>query len=134
MDEKWTAWNPVEIPEGKYELIRLEQNWDGLQLVFDDERYKVEVTYKEKFLAFRSCDEGDRWKTVSTVLADNDGKFFKNKLLFKVENSEYKKWFQSENYAKWDESDYEHHAFVTANDIIDVLAFGEPTVKVEKIS
>ena len=133
MEEKWIAWNPATIPEGQYELIRLEQSWDGVKLTFDDEKYRVVVTYHDNLLSFRSCDEGDRWRTVAEVLSRNDGKFFKNKLLFKVENSNYKKWFQSESYDKWDESEYEHHAFVTVNDIIDVLAFSEPVVKVEKI-
>lgn len=132
MKEEWIEWTTT-IPEGKYELISLCQDWDGLKLVFDDEIYKVEVIYTEGFLTVRSCDEGDRWKTIDAVLAEKGGKFFKNKLFFKVYNSEYKKWYTEESFSVRKDQEFEHHAYVTANDIVDVLALCDPKVEVTKM-
>ena len=133
MKEKWSIWNPVILPEGKFELISLEQNWSGVKLVFDNEKNKIEICYKEEFLAFRSCDESDRWKTIDSVLEEKGGHFFKNKLFFKVENSNFKKWFIQEKFNVINENEFEHHAFVAMNDIIDVLALHEPIIQVTKI-
>lgn len=133
MKEKWMEWTPTIIPEGKYELISLHQDWDGLKLIFDDEIHRVVVMYTEGFLAVRSCDEGDRWKTVDAVLAENGGEFFKKKLFFKVYNSEYKKWYIDESFAVRNDNEFEHHSYVTANDIVDILALCDPKVEVTKI-
>ena len=122
MKENWSVWRSTNIPKGKYELISLEQNWNEVKLIFDDEKTKIEVIYKEEILAFRSCDESDRWKTIDTILAEKGGDFFKNKLLFKVENSEFKQWYIQENFNIRNETEFEHHVFVAMNDIIDVLA------------
>lgn len=133
MDEKWNIWKPISIPNGKYELMSLQLDGDGLKLIFDDENIKVVVCYKETYLSFRCCDEGDRWKTVDNVLSKEGGSFFKDKLFFKIENSEYKKWFMDETFGIWSEDDFEHHAYVTANDIVDVLAGREPEISVISI-
>lgn len=103
------------------------------KLVFDDEKIRIEVFYKEELLAFRSCDEGNRWKTVDSVLGMKGKEFFKNKLFFKVENSNSKKWYSQETFNTSKENEFEHYAFVTMNDIIDVLALHEPTIRVTKI-
>ncbi len=133
MKENWSVWRSTNIPKGKYELISLEQNWNEVKLIFDDEKTKIEVIYKEEILAFRSCDESDRWKTIDTILAEKGGDFFKNKLLFKVENSEFKQWYIQENFNIRNETEFEHHVFVAMNDIIDVLALHEPIIQITLI-
>lgn len=134
MKEKWNKWIPENnIPDGEYELISLQQNWDNVKLVFDDEKYNVEVIYNEEILAFRSCDEGDRWNTIDKVLGDYGKEFLKGWLFYKVENSDFKKWFVNETLGVRKESEFEHHVFVTANDVVDVLALKEPMVKICKL-
>lgn len=128
--EKWSIWMPDIIPVGDYELTELCQNRNGLKLIFDNELIRVKVTYEAEILAFRSCDEGDRWRTIDSVLGINGGDFFKGRLLFKVDNSEFKNWFIQENFAMREECEFEHHAFITANDVIDVLALHEPQINV----
>lgn len=134
MEEKWTKWASNPIPNGNYELMEICQNWDGLRLVFCNNKRRIVVVYKEEILAFRSCDEGDRWKTVDEVLAMNGKEFFKDNLFFRVNNSEFKKWFCQENFGVREESEFDHHAFVTANDIVDVLALHVPEIKIESLS
>lgn len=112
-------------------MIKVQQDYDGLKLLFDDEKILIEVIFKNELLAFRSCDEGDRWKTVDSVLSEYGSDFFKGKLFFKVENSEFKEWFEKETFGVNNKSEFTHYAFVTPNDIFDVLAFGDPVINVE---
>ena len=132
MKEKWTIWN-TNIPDGQYELIRLQQDWDGLYMLFDDEKKSIEVRFKEGFLALRSCDESDRWKTIGDVLSENGGKFFVDKLIFEVENSEFKEWFIRENMTDKYGENIKHYAFVTVNDVIDILALGIPFLTIKDL-
>ena len=75
----------------------------------------------------------DRWKTVDRVLSEKGGDFFKGKLFFKVENSEFIKWFEEEKFGITDTCGLTHYAFITRNDIIDVLAVCEPEIKVKQL-
>ena len=133
MEEIWNYWMPINIPDGQYELIELCQTFDGVKLVFDNEILLITVHYKDELLSFRYCDEGDRWNTVDKVLASKGKYFFKNKLTFIVENSDFKNWYALETFNKWLPSEFEHHSFVTANDIIDVLALHSPTISIEEL-
>lgn len=133
MKEKWSIWTPVHIHKSQYELISLQQDWNGVKIIFDDEKIQIEVTYGEELLAFRSCDEGDRWKTIDNVLYENGKNFFRGQLFFKVENSEFKNWYMQENFDIIKEMEFEHHVFITANNIIDVLSLKEPKIKVLNI-
>jgi len=130
MEEQWYQCNPVAFPEGRYELIELTQTFDGLKLVFDDGKSSITVEYKDELLAFRSCDESDRWRTISDVLATHEKGFLPYKLMFKVENSDFKKWFVRECFGIREMDEFEHHCFVTPNDIVDVLAVHEPEIQI----
>lgn len=48
-------------------------------------------------------------------------------------NSEYKKWYIDESFAVRNDNEFEHHSYVTANDIVDILALCDPKVEVTKI-
>lgn len=133
MKEEWSIWTPSVIPVGNYELIKLQQDWNGMGLVFEDDNIRVEISYKEELLAFRSCDEGDRWRTVDEILREKGYDFLKNKLLFKVESSEFKEWYVKEGYHVRNMNEFEHHAFVTGNDIVDVLALTTPKIKTVRL-
>ena len=128
--ERWILWNTVSIPTGQYELIKVQYDCEGLKLLFDDEKILIEVTYGNEVLAFRCCDEGDRWKTVDSVLSKYGADFFKGKLFFKVENSEFKEWFEKEKFGILTKHEFIHYAFVTQNDIVDVLALNDPVIKI----
>lgn len=122
------------IPEGEYELVKLQQDRNGLQLVFESYVNNVEIIYQEELLALRSCDEGDRWKFVDSILMDKGRYYFKNKLAFIIEeDSEFKQWFIQESYQTRRENEFQHYMFVTRNDIIDVLALHEPVIKISDL-
>lgn len=133
MIEEWKKWNIDDIPAERYELFEIQLNENGLTIILGSENIKLEIMYKETYLMFRCSDEGYRWKTVDAILNKEGGGFFKTNFFFKVENSEYKKWFINENFETWTETEFEHHAYVTDNDIVDVLARCEPVINVKRL-
>ena len=132
--EQWERWNSPELVADDYELKSLVQDWEGLTLVFLGRKTEVTIVYHEQLLSFRSCDEGDRWKTVDTVLADHGGHFFRGWLAYKVSESDYASWFSRETFGSTAVDKILHLSFVTANDIIDVLSLREPAVTISSIA
>lgn len=127
-------WNSHELVADDYELKSLVQDLEGLTLVFLGRKTEVTLVYREQLLSFRSCDEGDRWKTVDTVLADHGKHFFRGWLAYKVSESDYASWFSRETFGSTTTDEILHLAFVTANDIVDVLSLREPSVTISCIS
>lgn len=132
MSEKWSVWPIVTLPEDVYELMDLQMDGGGLKLIFESKVLRVKVFYEEGLLIFRCSDEGMRWKTIDNVLAERGRTFFKGKLFFKVENSDFKEWFMQETFFTRDGEKIEHHAFVTIDDMVDVLAVHDPIIEVSE--
>lgn len=132
--ERWERWDNPALVADDYELKRLVQDWEGLTLVFLGRKTELTIVYHEQLLSFRSCDESDRWKTVDTVLADHGKNFFRNWPAYKVSASRYASWFAQETFDTTKVDEMLHLAFVTANDIIDVLSLREPTVTLSYIT
>ena len=132
--ERWERWNNHELAADDYELKSLVQSREGLTLVFLGRKTEVTIVYREQLLSFCSCDESDRWKTVDTVLADHGKHFFRGWLAYKVSESSYAGWFAQETFDVTTVDEILHLAFVTANDIIDVLSLREPCVTISCIA
>lgn len=132
--ERWERWNSHDLVADDYELKSLVQDWEGLTLVFLGLKTEVTIVYHEQFLSFRSCDESDRWKTVDTVLADHGKNFFRNWLVYKISESSYASWFAQETFDSTTVDEILHLAFVTANDVIDVLSLREPSITISCIT
>ncbi|MBD5101364.1 MAG: hypothetical protein HDT27_01460 [Subdoligranulum sp.] len=131
MIEKWHSCVEFNIPSSCYELLSICEDINGLKIIFCDEIRHIKITYSTQYLAYRCCDEADRWKRISEVLFENGNDYFKKNLVSIVENSELKKWFMSETSFCYKDQQVQHHSFVTRNDVIDVLAVGFPLVEVE---
>lgn len=131
--EKWERWDNKERMADEYELKCLIQDREGLKLVFLGLKTEVAVVYNEQLLSFRSCDEGDRWNTIANVLADHGKQFFHRGLVYKITASNYANWFSGETFESTKVDEILHLAFVTANDIIDVLSLEEPVITIYNI-
>ena len=129
--ENWLRWEALKIPEGKYELIKLEQNFDGVYIILDDEINRIAISFEPGVLAIRTSDEGDRWRTISEVVSRNSGDYFVGKPIYVVRNSEFRHWYDKESFST--KGNYTHYAIITGNDVVDILAMVEPKVEVEKM-
>jgi hypothetical protein len=130
MDEKWFACKKFNIPNGRYELLSICEAESGLQIIFCDTKRHVKVFYPTQYLAYRKCDESDCWKRLAQVLTKNRECYFKENLFSIVENSEFKQWFIDGSSFNYNEEQLQHHAFVTPNEVVDVLALDFPSVDI----
>lgn len=132
--ETWEKWSNNELVADDYELKSLVQDQEGLTLIFLGRKTEVTIVYHEQLLSFRSCDESDRWRTVDNVLVDHGKHFFRNWLTYRVCESSYASWFAHETFDSTSVDEILHLAFVTPNDIIDVLSLREPSITISFIA
>ena len=125
----WVPYKQKILTMEGFELVSLHQGYDGLQIIFDNTYEYVKYGF-DSFLFYSSSDESDRWRTISTVLANYGKDFFKSSIAFEIENSSLIEWFNKESFNKYDGWDIHHFSFVGMNDIVDVLSLTEPEIEV----
>jgi hypothetical protein len=63
-------------------------------------------------------------------LKNSDKYFFRNWFLFQVENSKLSRWAAEESCGFYEEEELKHFCIVTSEELIDILASFDPTVKI----
>ncbi|WP_346353373.1 hypothetical protein [Azotosporobacter soli] len=132
--EMWNKWEPINDTPIKLFGCRTIDDKDGLTLFFVNEMWqkKLKISFEEGVLAFRVTDEGKRLKLID-FLDETYGKaFYTEWMLFKVTQSDYIEWFNEQTFSIYETFNIVHYAFLTGNEIIEVLATAEPIV--EKIN
>jgi hypothetical protein len=128
--EQWVQWKPIKgLPYQLY-LEKLIHSKNRLFMEFKDEDKKVtvHVLFEGSAISYRNADEGDRYRTI-VFLSENYGDdFYTECPFFKVKYSSYIEWFRQESYSAY--NDVDHYAFITPNDIVDVLSTDAPKVSV----
>jgi hypothetical protein len=130
--EQWKKWEPINgIPTRiyKYSLI---DNENGIVITFDNETNdtKLIITFDSILLSYRNTDEGALIETWKYLDENNGTNFYSQWPLFKIENSKYLKWFLSESSGIYQSRTVEHYAFLTPNDVIEVLSTSAPTINI----
>ncbi|MEP3279147.1 MAG: hypothetical protein ABJN26_25375 [Stappiaceae bacterium] len=124
MAEKLKRWaTGTDIPDSMF-LHSLLDDTDGLHLVFvrSDEQKTIKISF-DTYLSFRNADEGDRLKFLNEV----EG--LEKWPLYIVENSEFLKWFHEQTYNIHQAVDIKHYAFITPDDIVEILARDAPVIE-----
>ena len=129
-------WEQVKINEikkdyGKADYAKIYDDENGLHiiLVFENEM-QIEFLFESSALSYTVCDEGRRLKTIDFILKQYGEAFFEGGPVYMVFNSRYMNWFHEESYGIISEYAVSHYAFITSNDIIDVLTAYAPVVRV----
>lgn len=126
--DKWHKWIPIEdLPKSIY-LHSLTDNNNGLTLIFEneDETIKIIVNFESSAISYRNTDETGLLSTIKHW-HDNYDKYFFKWPFHKSQNSSYIRWLEDER-GYIDE--IEHYAFITPNDIIEVLSIAPPDITV----
>ncbi len=135
MQEEWAKLNQYGIPEGQFIVSVFLQNSEGTKIVLEDGRTMVEVFFDGIPVLVRNSVANIRMRTWSEVqLKCQDKLIFRNTFFFKVRNSILTKWVIEESCGFYDESQLKHYCIVTGEEVIDILATFEPTVKVTNLS
>lgn len=130
MEEKWTEYKNIVIPEGVYEITEVIQNFEGTKLTLESDTFKIVILF-EFADSVRISDEGRRIKTYQECKElQTYRKNFNGNPIYVVEKSLFKKWIIEESVGIYTEST--HYAVVTKNDIVDVLSYQEPIINIYK--
>lgn len=127
--EKWTKWIPLtEIPAVLYPESICDTK-KGLVITFKDEKKQlINFTFDGTLLSYRNTEEGVFLKTLSYLQQHYDSSFYNSWALFKVQNSDYLKWFKQESLGAYEDQHIEHYVFYTADVVTEVLSFYPPDV------
>lgn len=134
IQEEWIKLKQYEIPDGKFIVTSFVQNSDGTKILLDDERITVEIFFDGIPVLARNSVENMRMRTWSEVQLKYCDKFiFRNTFFFEVKNSKLIKWVMEESCGFYDESQLRHFCIVTTEEMIDIIAAFDPTVKVNNL-
>ncbi|CAD5903199.1 hypothetical protein [Carnobacterium maltaromaticum] len=131
MDSKIVGeWNPVQVPKESYELEAINYDNKGLLIRLESIQTIVTIHFPGVIEGFRTTDEGNRWKTVSEILSTHNKGIFAGRILFKVSESDFSKWIESESFNFIQKDDVTHYLIVTSNDLTDILAYEDPIISI----
>lgn len=129
--EEWVKWDPVGMPKGDYIVTDFVQNAEGVKIILDDEENVIQIVFDGIPSIIRISVEGLRMRTCREVLERyQDNLFFRNCFLFKIENSQLSKWAEEESCGFYKAEQFKHFCIVTTEEVIDIVATFEPTIKV----
>ena len=128
--EEWIKIINIDIPDGRYIVTSLVQDLHGTKISLDDEEHFVEIFFDGIPILVRDTVEGMRMRTYSNAqLKYNDRYMFSKSFFFEVKNSELVKWCVQESCGCYEENELRHFCIITMEELIDIVATFEPTVK-----
>lgn len=124
---KWVPWQPHDKIGAKLDLVSFlfDENGIFIRLRDLDTSEDYELKYDSVF-SFRNSDEGRRLRLLNTLSEIYGDRFYKEWSIFKVESSDYLKWFHEETYGMYESYDIEHHVYITSNDILEIVTAHAP--------
>lgn len=133
--QKWKKWEPVQGIPGTLYAESLYDSKDGFVIRFRDETKskKIIVTFEGVIFSYRWADEGSLLKTLSFLTQNYGVDFYAHWTCFKVENSDYIKWFLDESSGRYDKNEVKHFVFQTPDDVIEVLSSYDPKIEIQNI-
>jgi len=106
----------------KYPVLHLDEIWeraDTLDLIAVTEDESERVTFRfDAFFAFRKVKEGDALQTLATLTEQKvEAKFY-----YRVEDSEFVRWFHEESYHVREGQPAENIMLMFEDDVVEVIA------------
>jgi hypothetical protein len=124
--DRYELWTLLPGVRGCADYKDLRHTWDGLEIRVIDRATRGVIRIRfERTYAFRSADEGDRYRTLMRMEKQRTlGETFQV-----VRNSSFLRWFGEETCHDYLLDRLVHYAIYTSDDCIDVLSDTPPTVE-----
>lgn len=132
VSEEWIRWMPIEGLARKYYVEEISDAMNGYSIVLCDstnEGKKIKIFFEYSVRAFRSTDESLRQETIYFLDNKYGTEFYAGYTFFKVINSEYIKWLESQSYGFCDSETCIHFSLIAADSIVDIIATYEPKIE-----
>lgn len=124
MSDYLAIWQDVAANR-RFELDELRDSAGGLRLELSDDADRKVVILFDSHLSYRRIDEGDAFSTIANLVASaGTGKAF-----YEVQKSDFLAWFHEQSRGLYLDRSLQHFAIYTSNDMIDVIAFGPPSIQ-----
>ncbi len=133
--EEWIRWQPLKNVSGKYYLESVIWSERGVIIVLSDELnlQKIEIQFENFVDAYRSTNESFYSVTFSDLSSRYGADFYKEWSFFKIQNSEYVQWLSKKSATWADEFLFIHFCILGGDEIVEIVARYEPTVKIVAI-
>ena len=133
MQEKWIKIDKFDIPKGEFVVTKFTQDYRGTTIELDDEKNIIEIFFDGIPVLLRNTVENARMRTWGEVqLMYHNKFFFRNIFLYEVQNSKLVQWLVEESCNFYEKNVLTHYCITTIEEVIDIIATFEPTVKVIK--
>lgn len=133
-NEHWKQWTPLPYIDDDYYLISLESSQKSLTIrlgYHDDDDYEAIFTFEmNSLISHRQIEEGSRLRLYSYLDEKYEKDFYAEKCFFIVENSRYVSSTLKQSRHTEPKDTYTHFAFLTSDDIIDVITIKYPEIKI----
>ena len=130
-DEKWILWNPLNIPNCQAFSVEITQEDSGTNFLVECENQFISLLFEGFIPIYVYSDEGIRMATYMPVQDKNNDKYYFTKwFLYKIEDSDFMKWAIQESCGFYEKNELQHFCIVTSTEVVDILSFVEPTIKV----
>jgi len=131
MHEKWIKWEPTEGLAPLYYIDEIHDTMAGFTIKLSEcnnEKNGITILFENGVESYRNADESFRLKLFPLLSKEEGIGLLGQWAFFKVENSEYIRWLSEESYKWFDALRTTHFAFITGNDVLDVVSTDEPKV------
>lgn len=113
-----------ELPQGSvFDCVLLIDEGPLSITLKDADREEWKIVFSEP-LAYLRTDEGDRLNTLNEISSSAGA----GKMIYVVEQSDFLRWFESENYGIRKKDKYVHYLVAALNDMIDVISLAPPII------
>lgn len=132
METEWIRWEPIDGLSGKYSVDSLIMGNDGLIIQLSSvnkDMKKVEIQFEYAIDAYRYTNDSFCFNTCANLAEKYGREFHSNWTFFKVEDSEYLQWLSEKSSTYAGEFSFTHFCIIGSDEMIDILARYEPTVK-----
>ena len=127
----WEYWHPIEYKSKTLDLVSLADNKKGLTLTYYDyknPKVKIIVNFSTPVLSYRNTTEENSMGTSFDLSKKYGPKFIIEGFFFRAKNSKYIQWLYEQNGGIYNLLDVTHYAFITTEEITEVLSLYPPKV------
>lgn len=129
MTEEWIRWEPIDGLGYKYFIDAIFDNEDGLNIILEYKQKKVRVCFKNGASSYIRTDETLRYDLICDLSRKYGGIFYGDWTFFKVKNSSYLTWLETQSCTISQGYQLQHFSFIADDSILDVATSGDPLVE-----
>lgn len=128
-NEKYLPLETDNISFNGANYITVSENEGDVSFLVDRDEKNVVVKFEGITPFYSYSEQSARSMTFAFVQQqNNDRSYFKNDLIYVVENSVLSKLFEIETYGFYSDIQLKHYCIVTDQDVVDVLSTSEPLI------